>query len=134
MPLILWGPQYALGHAEIDGQHEKLVAIINRLHDEMGKGRGREAMRRVVGELDDYTRTHFVTEEALMDRLGYPDAAKHKEQHLDFVATLFDITCKVESGRSAVSLDTVKYLRAWLLGHIATVDRRLVDFLAARPG
>lgn len=132
MPLIQWGPQYAVGHPEIDAQHEQLVAIINRLHDEMGKGRGREAMARVVHELDDYTRTHFAAEEVLMERHGYPDMAAHKEQHLDFIGALFDMVCKVESGKGSVSLDALKYLRGWLIGHIGSVDRRFATFLADR--
>ena len=131
MPLIRWGPQYAVGHAEIDAQHIGLVDIINSLHDAMSQGRGQDAMSRIVHELDAYTRDHFATEESLMDRHGHPDAASHKEQHQDFIAAVFEIACKIEVGRAAVAVDTVKYLRQWLIGHVSSVDRKLADFVAA---
>ena len=75
MSLIEWKESFSVGNAEIDRQHRKLIAILNRAHDTMMTGKyedlstlGTEA----VGELIAYGKEHFAFEEAYMRQIGFP--------------------------------------------------------------
>jgi hemerythrin len=55
MALITWSDEYQLGIKEIDAQHQKLVAMINTLHNAMKEGRGKDVIQPILNELLAYT-------------------------------------------------------------------------------
>lgn len=56
MPLVTWNDEYSV-HDEVDGQHKKFFALINKL-DEV-KPSNRKALGAVLDELIDYAAYHF---------------------------------------------------------------------------
>lgn len=90
MPLLKWTDALSVGVADLDLQHQKLIRMINALHDSTTKGHGNEVLGQIIDGLINYAQTHFATEEAYFDRYGYPDANAHKEQHQAFVARVQD--------------------------------------------
>ena len=73
MALIKWTSALSVAVPEIDLQHQKLVSLINQLHESMLSGKGREVLGGVLNELIDYTKRHFADEEELMRRHNYPE-------------------------------------------------------------
>ena len=130
MPLISWGPQIVVGHPEIDSQHRKLIRIINDLHDAMAKGRGKEVLGRSLVELDEYTRYHFGTEEAVMDENAYNGASGHKLKHRELAGQLATIMTDYRNGKLTVTMETMDFLRVWLTDHIMGMDKKLSQFLS----
>mgnify|MGYP000846769350 CR=1 FL=1 len=131
MTLIRWDKSFSVGVNEIDGQHEKLVGMINDLNEQMRQGKGKEILGRLMNALVAYTGTHFRTEEKYLDQFRYPEADSHKQEHEAFVRKVVDFKAGFEAGRLGLSLQVMNFLSDWLQNHIKGVDRQYGPFLNA---
>jgi hemerythrin len=131
MALFTWNDSYSVKVALCDQQHKNLFDIINRLADAMRMGKGDEVVSKTVGELLQYTRTHFQQEEALLKRANYPQLAPHQEQHKKFVADVEGLLQQTREGRAANSIQVLNLLRDWLVNHIQKTDKAYSDCLNA---
>ncbi len=131
MALFTWNDSYSVKVALCDQQHKKLFEIINELADAMRVGNGNEIVSKTVGELLQYTRTHFQQEEALLKRANYPQLAPHQEQHKKFVADVEGLLKQTREGRAANSIQVLNLLRDWLVNHIQKTDKAYSDCLNA---
>ncbi|QEL64030.1 hemerythrin [Oryzomicrobium terrae] len=131
MAFMPWGDALKIGIDSIDAQHHWLVNATNTLHDEILRDEPRTA---VIGEvlegLVDYTMNHFIVEEELFQRLGYPESPGHQAEHNRFTSGALDLLQRFESGQ-AVSVEALEFLKNWLTHHILEVDRAYVPFLKA---
>lgn len=129
MSFMPWTDALEMGIETIDNQHRWLVDATNRLYCEITRA---EPDRAVLGEilegLVDYTMNHFVLEEELFQRFGYPETVAHKAEHDAFTATAMNLLMQFESGES-VGPPVLDFLKEWLLHHILKVDRAYVPFL-----
>jgi hemerythrin len=126
MELISWKNSLSVGVVEIDDQHKKLVALINKLFDAMSQGKSKEIMQAVLAELSNYVITHFATEEKLMKQFGYEDYENHKKEHKYFIDSLNEFKIKFSAGNVAISLELLNFLKDWLLKHIIGTDRKYI--------
>jgi hemerythrin len=131
MALFTWNDSYSVKVALCDQQHKNLFDIINRLADAMRMGKGDEIVSKTVGELLQYSRTHFTQEEALLKRANYPQLAPHQEQHKKFVADVEGLLQQTREGRAANSIQVLNLLRDWLVNHIQRTDKAYSDCLNA---
>jgi len=131
MVLFTWNDSYSVKVSLCDQQHKQLFEIINQLADAMRTGQGKQAVSRTVGDLLQYTRTHFQEEEALLRNANYPQLAAHEEQHRKFVADIEALDKQTREGRVANSIQVLNLLRDWLINHILKTDKAYSDFLNA---
>jgi hemerythrin len=117
-----------VGVAEIDGQHKKLIDMINELNDAMRRGEGKDVVGKILNGLVSYAASHFRTEESYFVRFGYPEAAQHKQSHADFVAKVGDFKRDFVSGKLNVSVEVMSFLSNWLKGHIKGTDKKYTAF------
>lgn len=132
MSFIQWNQELEVGHAEIDGQHRKLVDAVNTLHEAMKKGKGREELGQTLAFLANYTVTHFATEEKLMAAHGYTGTAQHKRIHTELLSQVGELVAKHQSGEMVLTLKVMDFLQAWLEKHIQGEDLQLAKFLKGR--
>ena len=52
MAFFEWDDNYSVGVAEIDQQHQRLIGLINELHEAMTQGSSRNALVSAIDELD----------------------------------------------------------------------------------
>lgn len=129
MALMEWSKELELGIAEIDDQHRWLVTATNELHDELIKGSPSQSLvSELLTGLADYTINHFVTEELLFERFGYPQAAAHHKEHRHFVLAVKEWEQKHSAGLP-LGDEILHFLKEWLLYHILKTDRAYVPFL-----
>ncbi len=128
MTLIHWDNSLSVNVAEIDRQHERLVAMINELNDAMLQGKAKEVLGPILNRLFRYAETHFKTEETYFDRFGYPDAESHKQEHADFVAKVGDFKTQFDKNLLGLSVEVLTYLSSWLRHHIRVVDKQYGPF------
>lgn len=128
MALIAWSDSLSVSVAEIDGQHQKLVAMINDLDDAMRQRKGKDVVGKIIGGLMSYALTHFRTEEKYFDQFGYPDSGAHKKEHLDFTQKASEFKSGFDSGKLGLSIDVMNFLSNWLQSHIKGVDRKYGPF------
>jgi len=130
MALIHWSESLSVGVLAFDNQHKRLIAIINKLHDAMKEGRGKEVLDAVMLELVDYTVYHFLAEEKAFIDLGYPAYAAHKREHDAFTAQLK--AARGQAVSNAATLATMKQLTEWLKQHIMGSDMKYKAHFAGR--
>ncbi|MDR0569552.1 MAG: bacteriohemerythrin [Spirochaetaceae bacterium] len=128
---IKWEERYAVGIALIDEQHKQLIDLTNALYAACRQGEAvarmhfGDALRSAV----DYVAFHFSTEEQIMERIRYPDFLAHKREHENFVKKVLKDKKDFEEGKSFVSHGFVRFLRDWILSHIAVSDKLFVDYI-----
>lgn len=132
MPLMQWDAKYSVGVQAMDAQHQRWIGILNRLHDAMLSGKGREVQQGVLNEMVAYARTHFLEEELLLKTKGYPRLAEHKEKHTTFVRQVQDLEKKMEKGAPVLTMEVMDFLKRWLTQHILAEDVQYGAYLRAR--
>ncbi len=128
MALIKWNDGLSVDVAMIDKQHQKLIDMINELHDAMRQGKGSAVLGRILNGLISYTDSHFKTEEKYFDQFGYPDTEAHKKAHEAFVRKVSDFRDGFEQGRTGLSIEIMNFLSDWLRQHIQGVDKKYGPF------
>ncbi|MCW7480525.1 bacteriohemerythrin [Leptospira kanakyensis] len=130
-----WDSKYETNISEIDSQHKKLFRLINNIetvYDEnkehlSGKSR---ILLDAVSELEDYTLSHFLIEERVMELNQYPELEAHKKQHDRFTDKILELKNRLTSGDLLTNDaeldqffgDLLNFLRAWLTNHILKED------------
>ena len=127
-----WSGNYSVGVGSVDGQHQNLFALCRELYDAMVAGQGKAALSRILDRLVQYTVVHFAHEERLMRLYDYPDFAEHKAQHEALTKRVLQFQQDFESGRAAITVQLLQFLRTWLTQHIQGSDQKLAPYLKQR--
>jgi hemerythrin len=127
-----WKQDLSVGFQEIDDQHKELFRKINDLLESIGQGRGIQEVKNMIKFLEDYTATHFSSEEKLMLKHNYNGYPAQKTEHNKFIKVLDELKKKI--GTSDVLLSSLltvqKVTVDWLINHISKMDKTLGSFLA----
>ncbi|MBV6272094.1 bacteriohemerythrin [Alcaligenaceae bacterium CGII-47] len=118
-----WSAELEVGIDTIDRDHQKLVQLINDLHESMTLGHSKEVLGSTLDELIFYTQDHFYREEQIMKNAGYAGYAQHKQIHDQLVKKVADFRDSYRAGRSMVSIELSNFLRDWLSSHIMKTDK-----------
>lgn len=132
MALINWEEKFQVNLNLIDNQHKKLVAILNRLHESMSKGKGSEVLESVIKDLITYTKTHFADEEKLMIENKYSQYDSHYIEHSNFITKVEQVYNDLSAGKIGLSMELMYFLKNWLLNHIMVVDKKFGDFMQTK--
>ena len=132
MPFVEWTDEFSVGVAEIDCDHQRLLALLNDLHDAVEAGAGREALGEVLDGLILYVSYHFAHEEGLFLQTNYPGYEKHRRQHEALTDTVKEIHEDFQSGAAeTLPGEVLQFLKAWLYKHIMESDRAFGVYLNA---
>lgn len=132
MAFFQWNDQLSVKIAQIDMQHKKLVDMVNEMFEAMQAGKGKDVLGKILAELIQYTRTHFATEERLMQTHGYQDFAAHKKEHDDLAKQVLDLESKFKAGEPVMSSSVGTFLKGWLVNHIKGTDMKYAPFLNSK--
>jgi len=126
-----WDHSLETGYIKIDNQHMELFSKVNKLIDASNKGKGNEAIFKVLKFLTEYVVMHFQTEEDLMRRYNYDDYSAHKKIHDAFKATVGELSAQLnEKGPTHEMIALVtKTINAWLVHHIKGDDYRMAVYI-----
>ena len=131
MLFMPWNEQLEVGIAEIDEQHRWLVDTTNTLHALLSTEKTQaDEVGDILEQLMDYTMNHFIVEEDIFARLGYPETEAHKAQHNVFCEKVMDLLTRHDMGE-IVGLDALNLLKSWLTNHIIKVDKKYVEHFRA---
>ncbi len=125
MAILAWVPELDTGIDEIDRQHRRIVDYINKLY-ELRESPDRQALGDVIGEMVDYTLSHFVFEETLIENAGYMFAGPHKKVHELFTRRVSEMQTRFDA-REDVAAELHGMLSRWLFNHIRNEDHGYVD-------
>ena len=127
---VAWDDSFSVGFKPIDDQHKVLVGMTNDLFSAC-KGdivAADLAFLEIVKKALNYAETHFADEEGYLSEVNYPHLNEQKDQHEAFVEEIQKTIDEFEAGNiEPVSL--ARYLKKWLLNHIAVYDQRYSSYL-----
>lgn len=127
---IVWSPDYALGIKDIDDQHKVFVNLINRLSNELRGEISQDHTAAIINELDAYARFHFISEENIMCRAGYPKLDEHKSLHLSLIDKLGSKEGLLSLQPTKERIDEIiEFLAGWFLNHTMNEDKLFADFI-----
>ena len=124
-PLITWTDSLAIGIDLIDEQHKHLVALTNELYQACRLG-GEEldsVFKSTMSNMVDYVRFHFTCEQAMLQRVKYPNFVDHKKEHDSLVKTVLESTKNYGDGKKFVPNTFVRFLKDWIVSHIGHCDK-----------
>ena len=130
MAFFDWSDNLSVDVKASDDDHKKLVDMLNGLHEGMKSGKGKDVVGKVLDDLVSYTKFHFAREEEFFTKTGYP-AVEHKKEHADLVKQAEALQSRYKSGESALSIETLDFLRDWLTNHIQGTDKKYSSHLNA---
>jgi len=134
MPLIPWTDEFELGIEEIDEQHKKMLAIINKLFDLFteNKDGDQKEIDKIIKEMADYAVYHFETEEKYFDLYGYEKTKEHVDIHNQYRTKIEEWQKSYEKSHDkAIFFEISEFLNNWWTWHINNTDREYVPFMKA---
>lgn len=132
MALLSWSNQYLIGNDLIDTEHEELFRLINNFHSLWMEKQNRQDIARVLNQLIAYAQMHFQHEEVIMEEAGYPKLAEHQKIHEDMIEKIFELHTSYAEGNLRLEIETMKFVKSWLLEHILVNDYIFRDYLARK--
>jgi hemerythrin len=129
---IDWKDEYSVGIKSIDEQHRKLIDLINMLQTIVNSSTGKEFEQKCLDAVVDYTKTHFVYEEGLMSKYGYPEFEAHQAQHQQMIDKVNDLLAAYEVNPESAMKDALDFLKQWLIRHINGTDKQYSEFLLTK--
>ena len=129
---VEWSDEYSVGIQSIDEQHKRLLSLINQLQTAVDHQTDATFVDEALGELVDYTRTHFSYEEKLLEDNDYPQFAEHKKEHEAMVEQVMDFLERYKKNKDETIEDITLFLKNWLINHINGTDKEYSSFLVGK--
>ncbi|MCC7135441.1 MAG: hemerythrin family protein [Nitrosomonas sp.] len=132
---IQWKKSYETGHSLIDAEHRLLVMLFRKLDVAIKTRESETSVSRIVQEVKQYVKFHFISEENLMYETNYPRIEGHIAIHTHLLVELNNMTSKLTLHQEFPE-DVLDFLSDWLTNHIAHHDQLLakhVDSATDRP-
>lgn len=132
MTMLSWHDQYLIGDWTIDEQHKMLFKLINDFHTHWLEARDPKEIALLLNKLIQYCEHHFASEEAIMEKEGFPKLEQHLQDHDKLAKTIFALNEEFVHRREMASSDVQKFCKHWLVDHIVNSDYEFRDYLALK--
>ena len=123
--LVTWSSTFTVGVKIIDDQHKGLLDLVNDMFNHVtgNENDEREYFSMVIQQAVQYVKVHFSTEEKIMIQTKFPGYAEHKKAHDTFILAIVENIRKFDAGKRLILSDFIKFLKEWILAHIAIMDK-----------
>ena len=129
MALIEWKDEFSVGVPDVDHEHQRLIALINELHDAMSRGDSNVTVMDFLGEIYAQISAHFALEEKIMRERKYDQYAEHKADHEVLLDELRDIMDDYEENAYFSDDAFANAVGSWFTEHFKNRDARLHKYL-----
>jgi len=128
--IITWSDKLSCGIKIIDDQHKELVSLVNKMFNHVTGNvvQERDYFNRVIHELVEYVKKHFAAEERILLGTKFSGYADHKKEHENFVRDIIKNVREYEAGNRFTLSTFTRFLRDWILSHIALVDKQYFEY------
>ncbi len=130
-PFLFWRDDWLLGFDHLDDQHLELVETLNNLH-QLVLQKSKVGMDAICQQLCHYralAHRHAETEEALMQKYGYPGLPNHHREHVMLLAELQEHIRDIEEGGRDFTLQTMTAIKHCQIDHLLYSDRNFANYL-----
>ncbi|MDR1143257.1 MAG: bacteriohemerythrin [Spirochaetaceae bacterium] len=128
---VEWDEKYSVGIQLIDDQHKELITLTNTLYKGCltGADMAKTYFLGTVHGAVEYVKYHFTMEEKLLAAVAYPVLEAHKNEHRSFVKQILQDVKSFQEGKQFVPNTFVRFLRDWILSHIAVMDKKYMEYI-----
>jgi len=132
MKTINWRNEFSVGVEEMDRQHKKLLAMINRLIEEQHSLTDRKTIAELLDGMIEYAQEHFRAEEYLMAEYDYDRKTWQEMRHKEFIDKTLSFMTAADIGPNILSVALLDFLSSWLVNHILTEDMQYKEFFRSK--
>ena len=125
MALLEWKPEFSVGNASIDHEHEHMIQAINNLYEQLAEPADAESVEAVLAEIHADISAHFALEERLMREADYVEYEDHKEDHEDLLDQILELMDGFFEDPEAGQKLLKTQLSDWFGRHFSSFDARL---------
>ena len=125
---IHWEDDLKIDIASIDLEHRMMVMLIKKLDQAIKSGVSKPLLVRIILELKEFTRFHFVSEENLMLEIDYPEFLEHEQVHSQLLSQIDLLASRINHGLDNPE-DSMAFIWLWLEGHIEHHDKDLGKYM-----
>ena len=120
--MISWTDALSIDDGVIDQDHKWLIGLVNEFKTE--KALPFDVLHEMVYQLERYTEIHFVREEDLQRRVGFPLHDDHVREHRSLSARVRSLHKRLHDSGDAAQLQSEAFdlLEDWFLRHIQGHD------------
>jgi len=129
MGLIKWKNEFSVGIKELDNQHKKIIKILNHMFTLHGKEKNEKKKKKILGNLLEYIKEHFRTEEEYMLKHHYSGYDKQKQEHNQFIDRLCEFQKEYLKGHRLAMVNLFNFVWDWFSQHILKEDKKYSPFL-----
>lgn len=130
--MIEWSDSLLIGVEAIDSQHRSLFEKLKDIERATAAGDGHRIAEDIIAFMDTYVAEHFEMEEALMERVGYPDLEEHRRQHQLFIDKSIEFELDKHIGDVSLPKSMLTFFSEWLVEHVSVVDKRIAAYIQAK--
>ena len=134
MAQFSWTDDLYTGSSLIDGDHRKLIDLVDALFQSMQGGQDQGRVSKAMNDLIAYTREHFAREEAEMQRIRYVAALAHRAEHTKLLKQMVELNKILDTGGRLNISAVADFLSGWLRDHILAADMKLAAALKQQLG
>lgn len=121
--------EYMTGIDMIDREHKILFEIVERantLVKSWNVGDKFDDIMEILGELKEYTISHFSDEEEYMKSIGYEGLAAQQRAHAAFIDKLENVDeGQIDEKPQEYLESLIEFLLGWLINHILYTDKKI---------
>lgn len=119
-----WSDDLSVLVKELDQEHQRLIDLINKLHEAMIQKQAKLVVSQIIDELAAYTIYHFQNEVKYMKQFKYPGLQSHEHEHETFVKKVDAFQKDFNAGKLGLSIEIMRFLRDWVTNHIMVTDKK----------
>jgi len=127
--LLAWSHDCIVGVKAMDDQHGILMDTMNELRHMLMRGSPRKAIDEQFDLLIEFTRSHFHSEEQLLEQHGFPGLAEHRAAHQHLLEQIRAFIDHAEHADGIKVQPLLQFLRIWYLEHTEGLDQKYGSWL-----
>ena len=128
MALFEWSDDYLLGLEALDFEHKDLFDCINDLYEQCRIRSEGDEIEDCLAQLHARLAAHFALEEHAMREMSNPHYESHKAEHDQFLEEVTEVVASFGTSPGEEHLEAFAIrVKEWILTHITTTDRQLVE-------
>lgn len=121
---IKWKKSFSTDVVSVDNEHRALIDALSQFADQHHNSPSNFDVVQALDLIATEAIKHFEHEEQVMFNIGYPRYVSHKEKHEWLIADISKRRQEMETNSEDFD-EILKYLKYWLMRHLASEDTHL---------
>ena len=118
--------------ATMDHEHARQISLFNDLKAAVRGGADDSFVNALLNELMEHTSLHFLAEQLAMKLHAYKEYEAHLLEHERLTHEVQNLKLNLANATDTDKQRLIEALHSWLVVHIQTADRALVEYLSTR--